>query len=156
MRAESHKPVQVALIAVVVVGLAIQAFVHFHLAGSFPLNKTSTLSEEDLFNAEAVAAVIAALALIFRPRRYTAGFAFLVAAAGTAAVVVYRYVNVGKIGPIPNMYDPYWAPFEKNLSVIAEAIAAVAAFALFVLLHQQSRSESTTRQATSSPSVSTV
>ena len=40
-------------------------------------------------------AVIAAVALLVRPRRYTAAFAFLVAAAGTAAVVVYRYVAVG-------------------------------------------------------------
>ena len=156
MSVASRKPVQLALVAVVVVGLAIQAFVHFHLAGSFPRNKTSTLSEEDLFNAEAVAAVVAAVALIVRPRRYTAGFAFLVAAAGTAAVILYRYVNVGKIGPIPNMYDPYWAPFEKNLSVIAEIIAAVAAAVLFAVLHAQSRGTSTTRQVASSRSVSTA
>ena len=153
MNVQSRKGVQIALIAISVVGLAIQAFVHFHLAGSFPRNKTSTLSEEDLFNAEAAAAVLAAVALIVRPRRYTAGFAFLVAAAGTAAVIVYRYVNVGKIGPIPNMYDPYWAPFEKNLSVIAEAIAALAALALLVVLHQQSRAESPPRQVAPSTSV---
>jgi hypothetical protein len=156
MTVESRKGAQIALTAVVVVGLAIQAFVHFHLAGSFPLNKTSTLSEEDLFNAEAAAAVVAALALILRPRRYTAGFAFLVAAAGTVAVILYRYVDVGKIGPIPNMYDPYWAPFEKNLSVIAEAIAAVAAAALFVILHREARGEPATASRTSSPSVSSV
>ena len=124
---------RVVLTVIVVAGLAIDAYVHFHLASAFKQNKTSTLSETDLFRAEAVAAIVAALALLLRPRRYTAAFAFLVAAAGTVAVVVYRYVNVGKIGPIPNMYDPYWLPTEKTLSLVAEAVAAVAALALVAM-----------------------
>lgn len=128
--------VRTVLIAVVVVGLAIDAYVHFHLAGSssFKANKTSTVSEATLFRIEAVAAVLAAVLLLVRPNRYTAGFAFLVGAAGLAAVIVYRYVDVGKIGPIPNMYDPFWLPTEKWLSAIAEAAAALAALALVVLL----------------------
>lgn len=137
---------QIALIVITVLGLAIDAFVHFDLASAFPNNKTSTLSEAGLFRVEASAAVLAAVALILRPRRYTAAFAFLVAAAGTAAVIVYRYVNVGKIGPIPNMYDPYWAPFEKNLSVIGEVIATLTALALFVMLHQRARGAAVTSQ----------
>jgi hypothetical protein len=131
--------IQWTLIGIVVAGLAIDAFVHFHLASTFENNKTSTLSEADLFRAEAIAAIIAAVALVVRPRRYTAAFAFLVAAAGTAAVVVYRYVDVGAFGPIPDMYDPFWAPAEKTLSAIAEAVAAVAALALFILLHLRAR-----------------
>jgi hypothetical protein len=128
---------QWALIIVVVVGLALDAYVHLHLAHAFKNVKTSTLSEADLFRAEAVVALIAAVALLVRPRRNTAAFAFLVAAAGTVAVLVYRYVNVGKFGPIPNMYDPFWAPKEKTISAIAEGIAALAALALFMLLHSQ-------------------
>jgi hypothetical protein len=50
------------------------------------------------------------------------------------AVVVYRYVDVGKIGPIPNMYDPFWLPTEKWISAIAEAAATIAAAALVVIL----------------------
>jgi hypothetical protein len=119
-----------ALIAIVVVGLAIDAYVHFHLASAFKNNKTSLLSETDLFRAEATVAIIAAVALLVRPHRFTAAFAFLVAAAGTVAVVVYRYVDIAAIGPIPRMYDPYWAPAEKTLSVVAEAAAALAALAL--------------------------
>jgi hypothetical protein len=128
---------QWALIVVVVVGLALDAYVHLHLAHAFKNVKTSTLSEADLFRAEAVVALIAAVALLLRPRRSTAAFAFLVAAAGTVAVLVYRYVNVGKFGPIPNMYDPFWAPKEKTISAIAEAAAALAALALFMLFHKQ-------------------
>jgi hypothetical protein len=123
----------------VVVGLAIDAYVHYHLASAFRHNKTSVLSEPELFRAEATVAVIAALALLLRPRRYTAALAFLVAAAGTVAVVLYRYVNVGKIGPVPNMYDPFWAPREKNLSAIAEAVAALAALVLLTQFQARTR-----------------
>jgi hypothetical protein len=131
--------VQTVLMIIVVVGLAIDAYVHYHLASAFRHNKTSVLSEADLFRAEATVAVIAGLALLLRPNRYTAGFAFLVAAAGTAAVLVYRYVDIGAFGPIPAMYDPFWAPTEKNLSAIAEAVAAVAALVLLVQLQARTR-----------------
>jgi len=93
----------------------------------------------DLFRVEGVAAAIAAAAVLFHPRRYTAAFAFLVAAAGTAAVLVYAYVDVGAFGPFPDMYDPIWFP-EKTLSAWAEGVAAVAALALFVWLHLEARS----------------
>jgi hypothetical protein len=90
-----------------------------------------------------------------QPRRYTAAFAFLVAAAGTAAVIVYRYVNVGKIGPIPNMYDPFWAPFEKNLSLVGEIVATLTAAALFVILHRRARDEIAHRAPTRAASALT-
>lgn len=131
---------QWVLVAIVVVGLAVDAYVHLHLAPDFKQVKTSTLSQADLFRVEAVAAVVAAIALLVRPRRSTAGFAFLVAAAGVVAVVLYRYVDVGAFGPVPNMYDPYWAPAEKTLSVIAEALAALAALALFLRYQARDRS----------------
>lgn len=139
MSTRGRLAIQVALTAMVVTGLAVDAFVHFHLASAFPHNQTSTLSEADVFHLDAVAAVIAAVALLVRPRRYTAAFAFLVAAAGTAAAVVYRYVDVGAFGPIPNLYDPYWAPPEKTLSAVAEGVAALAALALLVIFHIRTR-----------------
>lgn len=157
MNIRGRSATEIGLIVIAVLGLAIQAFVHFDLASAFAGNKTSTLSESDLFRAEATAAVIAAVALLVRPRRYTAAFAFLVAAAGTAAVIVYRYVNVGKFGPIPNMYDPYWAPFEKNLSVYGEAAATLAALALFVVLgRRDAASESRMSRFSSSASVTSA
>ena len=141
MSSRGRLALQVVLTAIVVAGLAVDAYVHFHLASAFEQVRTSTLSQADLFRVEATLAVIAAVALLVRPRRYTAAFAFLVAAAGTVAVVLYRYVDVGKIGPIPNMYDPYWAPAEKTLSVFAEALAALAALGLFVMFHIRKQSE---------------
>jgi hypothetical protein len=59
-------------------------------------------------------------------------FAFLVAAAGLAAVLLYRYVDVGAFGPFPNMYEPLWYA-EKSRSAIAEAIGTVTALAGFFL-----------------------
>lgn len=126
------------LIVIAAAGLLIDAFVHFHLAGSYSAVKTKYLTEGDLFRAEATAALIVAIGLLVRPRRYTAAAAFLVATAGTIAVVFTRYVNVGGFGPIPNMYDPSWY-FEKTLSAVAEGIAAIAALVLFVVLHVEAR-----------------
>jgi hypothetical protein len=40
--------------------------------------------------------------------------------------MLYRYVDVGSLGPIPNMYDPIWYA-EKTLSAVAEAAVAVVA-----------------------------
>ena len=143
MSDRGERTIQRGLSIVVAVGLVVDAYVHLHLASDFAHVKTSTLSEADLFRAEAVVAVIAALAVVVRPRRSTAGFAFLVALAGTVAVLVYRYVNVGAFGPIPNMYDPYWLPKEKALSAIGEAVAAVAALWLFLRLQSQARGSTT-------------
>jgi hypothetical protein len=144
MAARNWSGTQVGLTAVVVIGLGIDAWVHLDLASAFSQVRTSTMSQADIFRIDSAVAIVAALALLVHPRRYTAAFAFLVAAAGTVAVVLYRCVDVGTIGPIPNMYDPYWAPAGKALSAIGEALAAVAAFALFVVLH---RSSATTPRA---------
>lgn len=124
---------------VVAAGLAVDAFVHLHLASDFAKVKTSTISQADIFRLDSVAAIIAAVLLVVWPRRSTILLAFLVAAAGTVAVVLYRYVDVGTIGPIPNMYDPYWAPAEKAISAVAEAVAAVVAAAMYLRLSTTQR-----------------
>ena len=78
--------IRIALIVVVVAGLTVDAYVHFDLASNYRLIKTSTLSQADLFRAEGAVAIIAALWLVVRPRRYTAAIAALVA--GSALLVV--------------------------------------------------------------------
>ena len=96
---------------------------------SGPTVKTSTLSQGDLFRAESVVAILAALLLIVRPRRWSAAIAAVVAGSALAAVLVYRYVDIGQIGPIPSMYEANWYT-EKTISAIAEAAAFVAAVVL--------------------------
>ena len=123
-------PLQWTLILLAVVGLVVDAIVHFDLASAFADVKTSTISQADLFRIEAVVALVVAAALLVFPRRSTALAVFVVAASAAVAVVVYRYIDIGRIGPIPNMYDPYWQPVGKWLSAVAEIVAAGASAAL--------------------------
>jgi hypothetical protein len=147
------KWLRAGLILVVIAGLAIDAFIHLDLASSYDGVKSSVLTQGDLFRVEAALAIIAALALVVRPRRWTALIAFLVSAGGFTAVLVYQYVNVGAIGPLPNMYDPLRYP-EKTLSVWAEGIAAVAALVLVVLMPLRTRGARTATGAAARASTS--
>jgi hypothetical protein len=124
--------VRTLLIVVVVAGLAIDAYVHFDLASGYQGVRTSSLSQADLFRAEGVVAILAALLLVVRPRRYSAAVAAVVAGAGVLAVLLYRYYDIGRFGPIPAMYDPVWYT-EKTISAIAEGAAFVAAVVLLVV-----------------------
>jgi hypothetical protein len=138
MSVRSRSVMRWVLTLIAAAGLAIDAYVHFDLAAAYSGVKSSVLNQGDLFRGEGTVAAIAAAAVLLRPRRYTAAFAFVVAAAGTAAVLVYAYVDVGAFGPFPNMYDPLWFG-EKTLSAVAEGAAALAALVLFALLHGAAR-----------------
>jgi glucan phosphoethanolaminetransferase (alkaline phosphatase superfamily) len=127
-------PLQWTLILLAVLGLVVDAVVHLDLASAFAHVKTSTISQADIFRIESVVALLVAAALLLVPRRSTALVALLVAASAVVAVFLYRYVDVGKIGPIPNMYDPYWQPVGKWLSAVAEIVAAVASATLLGVL----------------------
>jgi hypothetical protein len=124
-----------ALVMLTVAGLAIDAYVHLDLASTYDPVTTSTLSQGELFRAEGAVAILAAVVLLLRPRRYTAGFALLVAGSGAAAIWVYRYYDIGKIGPIPSMYEPIWYP-EKTSAAIAEIVATGTAFLLLAVEHR--------------------
>jgi hypothetical protein len=121
-------------------GLAVDAYVHWHLASGYDAVRghgTPHISQGQLFRVEAALA-LAALILVLVPRRWTAALAFLVAAGGVAAVLVYRYVDVGAIGPIPNMYESLWYT-EKTVSAVAEGIAALAALVCLRPVRSQQR-----------------
>ena len=122
---------RVTLVAVVVAGLAVDAYVHLHLASTFdPIR--GTISQGQLFRVEGYAAILAAAFLLIRPGRPSAAVAALVAGGGVAAVLLYAVVDVGPIGPLPNMYDPTW-PALKTWSAVAEAAAALAAVILLIV-----------------------
>jgi len=119
--------------------LALDAYVHLDLAASYDGVKSSVLRQgrpvpgrgrgRDPGRRGAAAAAA---------RRCTAAFALLVAAAGVAVVLVYQYIDVGAVGPLPDMYEPVWYP-EKTQSAWGEGIAAVAALALLIVIHLQTR-----------------
>jgi len=61
-------------------------------------------------------ASIAALALLLRPRRYTALIAAMVAGAGVTALVIYRYYDIKAFGPIPQCTNRSGSPRRRPLS----------------------------------------
>ncbi len=73
-----------------------------------------------------MACAVALLVLVW-PRLGSWVAALLVSASALGAVVLYRYVDVGKLGPIPNMYENTWQVPGKLLSAYAEAAAVVLA-----------------------------
>jgi hypothetical protein len=107
--------------------LVVDAYVHFVNAGLYDPAMGGFITEGNLFRAQAAAATFVAAALLLRPAIVTWMAAFLVAASAFGAVIVYRYVNVGSLGPIPNLYEPTWAPSGKLLSAYAEAAALLLA-----------------------------
>lgn len=108
-------------------GLAVDAYVHADLASAYdPVRKS--ISQGDLFRIEAGASALAALLILLSAHRLVWAFAFIVAASGVGALLLYRYVNVGTLGPLPNMYEPIWFP-KKTTATIAEAVATVTALA---------------------------
>jgi Na+/alanine symporter len=121
-------PIDVLLRLLVAAGLVVDAIVHFHLAGRYDGNG-NTITQGDVFRIEASVALLVALVILVAPwRRIAYLVAFVVAASALGAVVLYRYVNVGSIGPLPNMYEPIWYG-QKTLSAYAEGAAAVIALA---------------------------
>jgi hypothetical protein len=115
----------------VAAGLAVDAYVHFDLASPYD-SVHARISQGTLFRIEAVAAVVAAVLVIAVRRWVTDLLAFIVAIGGFAAVVLYRYVDVGAFGPFGNMYEPTWYA-EKTVSAVAELVAALAALPLVIL-----------------------
>lgn len=114
--------------------LGIDAAVHASDASGYDAVK-ATISQGQLFRVEAAVAIAAGLLVLIRPRPISWIIAFLVAASALATVLLYRYVDVGQLGPIPDMYENTWSVPGKLLSVYAEA-AAVVLSVLGFLVHR--------------------
>ena len=130
IKRRSGRAVNLALRLLAATGLVYDAYVHLHLAGRFDAVR-GTISQGTLFRLEAILAVLAAVLLLVLPRRLSYAFGFLVAAGGFVAVMLYRYVDVGPLGPLPDMYEPSWYP-EKTASAVAEAAAVLLVLMLVV------------------------
>ena len=117
-----------SLIGVTVAGLAIDAYVHLKLASDYDSVK-ATVSQGELFRVEAGLAILAGVLLLVRPGRLTAWIAAIVAGGGVIALLLYYFVNVREIGPLPNMYENSWYA-DKVVTLIAQAVATVTALAL--------------------------
>ena len=103
-------------------GLAYDAFVHADLAANYDHAAGGSITQGQLFLVEAGVASAAALLVVLVGRWIGFTLAFLVAASALGAVLLYRYVDVGSLGPLPNMYEPIWYG-EKTRSAWAEGVA---------------------------------
>jgi hypothetical protein len=105
-------------------GLGVDAYVHIKLAGD--AGHTGTITASTLFWVQGVVAAVVAILVLIRPRPVPYLIGFLVAASALGAVLLYRYVDVGTLGPLPEMYEPVWYT-DKVTAAVAEAVATVAA-----------------------------
>ncbi|SEM18337.1 hypothetical protein [Streptacidiphilus jiangxiensis] len=136
-------------------GLAVDAYVHLKLAHQYSAVASATISEGTLFRVEGVAAVIAALLVLFWRHRFGDGFAWLTAAAGLAAILFYRYSDPGALGPLPDMYEPIWFT-DKVLALLGQAVALAALTPLIVGRPRRNAGRRTPHdpeEATGNPSV---
>ena len=115
---------RIALRVLAAIALGVSAYVHLHLAHRYAY--PGTISGTTLFRIQGVTAAVVALALLVTGNRWAWAAAAAIGLASFAAVMLYRYVDVGAIGPLPNMYDATWRPSpDKMLSAVAEIAVPV-------------------------------
>lgn len=134
---------------VTAVALVADAYVHVDLASTYDA-VTGTVSQGNLFRLEATVAASAAALVIVLGNRAAWAAAVLVGASALGAVLLYRYVDVGVLGPLPNMYEPVWFR-EKTASGIAEGVGLLTALAGLALGPGDARRLRLTRRSTAQP-----
>ncbi|ACU72851.1 integral membrane protein [Catenulispora acidiphila DSM 44928] len=125
----------IVLRAVAAAGLAVDAGIHLNLAHRYDPVTSSVISQGTLFRIEAAAAIAAAVLVVLWRRRPGDAFAWLTAAAGLAAILLYRYANPGAIGPLPDMYEPIWYA-DKVWALISQAAAVATLTPLIIRPHR--------------------
>jgi hypothetical protein len=130
--------------------LGVDAYVHADLIARYDPNQgTAALSQGDLFRIEALVASLAALALLVTARRLVWVVAGLVAASALGGLLLYGHYDPGTLGPLPDMYEPFWYP-EKTLAATAEG-AALLTSVLGLLLHLGTGTQRDERGSTEDP-----
>lgn len=130
----------------VALALVVDAVVHLSLASQMQLAAPGGIGGGWLFRIQAVLALAAAAYLLLRPSRTAYLVAGLVALSAFVPVLLYTYVNVPSIGPIPSMYDPFWTT-PKVVSALAEGAGAVLAGVGWWLSGQSSQRPAAPRHA---------
>lgn len=109
--------------------------VHVQLASGYQQAAPGGVGQGTLFSVQASAAVVAAAFVLVKGSRTAFAAAALVALSSLAAVILYRYLQVPAIGPLPSMYEPVWYT-AKVITALAEAAAGALAVAGYALLHK--------------------
>ncbi|MGI5206368.1 hypothetical protein ACQEU6_32950 [Spirillospora sp. CA-108201] len=111
---------------IVAAGLAADAVVHWTFAPDMAFVQGGSIDGDLLFRVQAAVAGVVAVIILTYATRWAYALAFLVAASAAGALVLYYYVDVGALGPLPDMHEPVWY-LEKTISLAGEGGAALAA-----------------------------
>ena len=107
--------------AVVVVGLAVDAYVHLSMAPVMDLAAPDGIGGGNLFRLQGGAAAAVAVLLLVLPRRWTYLLSVLVGLSALVPVLLYHFVDVPPIGPVPRLYDPLWSA-EKVATIVGATL----------------------------------
>ncbi|MHA7224175.1 hypothetical protein ACX80S_17975 [Arthrobacter sp. RHLT1-20] len=116
----------------VAAGLVVSAVIHVQLAPGYQQAAPDGIGQGSLFLIQAGAAALAAVFVLLNGSRTAFAAAAVVALSSLAAVILYRYVQVPVLGPVPSMYEPVWYT-AKTITAVAEAAAGALAMAGYVL-----------------------
>jgi hypothetical protein len=134
----NRRPRDILLRLLIAAALGIDAVVHLDLASGYQLGAPGGIGEGNLFRLEAAVAILVGLYVLIRGSRPAYAAAVVVAGSAFIAVLLYRYVDIPAIGPLPSMYEPVWF-FEKTLSAAAEGLGAVLAAVGYVRQRSSAR-----------------
>lgn len=119
----------------VAAALAVSAVIHVQLAPGYQRAAPGGLGQGTLFLVQAGAAALAAVFVLLRGSRTDFAAAAVVGFSSLAAVILYRYVQVPALGPLPSMYEPVWYT-AKTITAVAEAAAGALAVTGYALQHK--------------------
>lgn len=133
-----NAPMMLVLRIVIAAALVVDAVVHLMLAPGYEQAAPGGLGQGTLFVVQSIVALLIAVYVLVRGSKLSYALAAMIAFAALFAVILYRYVDVPAIGPIPAMYEPIWY-FEKTLTAVVEAIAGILAIIGFTMVGRRRR-----------------
>lgn len=116
--------------------LVVSAVIHIQLAPGYQQAAPGGIGQGTLFLVQAGAAVLAAIYVLLKNSRVAFAAAAAVALSSLAAVILYRYVQIPALGPLPSMYEPVWYT-AKTITAVAEALAGGLALTGLALLQRK-------------------
>ncbi|MGA8789063.1 MAG: hypothetical protein WB535_08965 [Paenarthrobacter sp.] len=139
-----------ALRVSVATALFVSAVIHIQLAPTYQQAAPGGIGQGTLFLVQAVAAALTAAFVLLKGSRASYAAAGFVGLSSLAAVLLYRYVQVPPIGPLPSMYEPVWYT-AKVITAAAEAAAGGLAFIGYTLVRKDSQRPRGRRASASAP-----
>jgi len=130
--------------------LGVSAVIHVQLAPTYQQAAPGGIGQGTLFLVQAGAAVLAAVFVLLKGSRASFAAGAVVGLSSLAAVIMYRYVQIPAIGPLPSMYEPVWYT-AKVITAVAEAAAGGLALVGYAVVRKSLRRPPGRRVSASAP-----